>query len=606
MKNKMARVKILIILAVLVSSLFAAPVTEAVPAGMDVEQRAASEILVKFHGGRIVPLEELGLGSNSLKMALDGHGPEVVKRIQKLGVQVLRVAPEQREAVLEALRRDPRVEYAEPNALVSGLLSPNDPYYNDPTKVYAPQKMQADLAWDYTLGEPGVIIAIIDSGVDANHPELIGRVLPGWDFVNDDNDPADDQGHGTHVAGIAAAAINNGQGIAGIAGQSLILPVKVLNENNQGTWADVAAGIVYAVDHGARVINLSLGSTVGSSAVRDAVEYAWNHNAILVAAAGNDGTTTPYYPAAYDQVIAVSATTPGDVRAGFSSYGSHISVAAPGATIYSTTPGNSYEFKSGTSMAAPHVSGLAALLWAQDGSRTNGEVRQIIEQSADDLGAPGWDEEYGYGRVNAYRAVTWGATASLSGLAWNDINSNGVHDPDEVNGVPNVPVILRREGQVIATTSTDSHGFFLLEGLQSGLYEVEVEPPAGMYPTTPTVVQKEVGVDGNEAIEFGFIAPTAVQVVMLEAAMVEGGVEIRWATMNESLQLWGFEIYRSSFPESGYEKVSDLVAAQGMAFGALYSWLDRNVEGGQTYYYRLVTVGAEGESVFGPVKVTVS
>jgi len=422
--------------------------------------------------------------------------------------------------------------------------------------------------------------------------------------VNDDDDPADDQGHGTHVAGIAAAAINNGQGIAGIAGQSLILPVKVLNENNQGTWADVAEGIIYAVDQGARVINLSLGSTADSSTVHDAVLYAWSHNVVIVAAAGNDGTTTPYYPAAYAEVIGVSATTPDDVRAGFSSYGTHISVAAPGATIYSTTPGNSYSFKSGTSMAAPHVSGLAALLLAQDGSRTNAEVRQIIEQSADDLGAPGWDEEYGYGRVNAYKAVTWGATASLSGLAWNDANSNGVHDPDEVNGVPNVPVIVRQNGQVVATTSTNDNGSFLMENMQPGLYEVEVEPPPGMYPTTPTLVEVELGINGSETTEFGFVAPTAVQVVMLEVTPVTGGVEIVWATANEGQELWGFEIHRSTNPESGYEKVGE-VAAQGMSFGAMYSWVDDEVETGQTYYYRLVSIGANGENAFGPVEVTV-
>ena len=596
------RIRLVIILTLIIN-LVGFAIAQAAPADLDIEHRAASEILVKFQDGRLAPLEELALGSE-WKIALGGRSPKVVKEIPAIGVQVLRVAPEQREAVLEALRKDPRVEYAEPNGLVSGLFTPNDPYYNDPNKVYAPQKIQADLAWDYTLGDASVIIAIVDSGVDASHPELAGRVLPGWDFVNDDDDPADDQGHGTHVAGIAAAAINNGQGIAGIAGQSLILPVKVLNENNQGTWADVAEGIIYAVDQGARVINLSLGSTADSSTVHDAVLYAWSHNVVIVAAAGNDGTTTPYYPAAYAEVIGVSATTPDDVRAGFSSYGTHISVAAPGATIYSTTPGNSYSFKSGTSMAAPHVSGLAALLLAQDGSRTNAEVRQIIEQSADDLGAPGWDEEYGYGRVNAYKAVTWGATASLSGLAWNDANSNGVHDPDEVNGVPNVPVIVRQNGQVVATTSTNDNGSFLMENMQPGLYEVEVEPPPGMYPTTPTLVEVELGINGSETTEFGFVAPTAVQVVMLEVTPVTGGVEIVWATANEGQELWGFEIHRSTNPESGYEKVGE-VAAQGMSFGAMYSWLDDEVETGQTYYYRLVSVGANGENAFGPVEVTV-
>jgi len=601
------RIWSIITLIVIIGSLFTATVAQAAPAGTDIERRAASEILVKFRDGGFVSHDKLNF---------KGWELEVAKDIRSIGVQVLRVAPEQREAVLKALQQDPRVEYAEPNAVVSGLFSPNDPYYNDPSKVYAPQKIQADLAWDYTLGDASVIIAIVDSGVDASHPEFAGRVLPGWDFVNDDNDPTDDQGHGTHVAGIAAAAINNGEGIAGIAGQALILPVKVLNENNQGTWADVVAGIVYAVDHGARVINLSLGGTIGTSALQDAIEYAWNRNAVIVAAAGNDGSTTPYYPAAYDEVIAVSATTPDDVRWSLSSYGPHISVAAPGVTIYSTNwtadSGSTYGFKSGTSMAAPHVSGIAALLLAQDGSRTNAEVRQIIEQSADDLGPAGWDEEYGYGRVNAYRAVTWGmaeATASLSGMAWNDVNGDGIHDPDEVNGVPNVPVVLRQDGQVVAMVSSDNNGFFQVEGLQPGLYEIEVEPPPGMYPTTPTIVERELTVNGSEATEFGFVAPTAVQVVSLEARAVEESVELVWTTMEESPQLLGFHVYRSQEEESGYQRVTEelIPALTPGAGGASYTWRDTDVEDDTTYYYRLSSVRSDGyESPFGPVTVTIA
>jgi hypothetical protein len=235
----------------------------------------------------------------------------------------------------------------------------------------------------------------------------------GWDFANNDNDPRqDDYGHGSHVAGIAAAATDNGAGIAGVAFNSSIMAVKVgytdpESGEHLARYTDIAYGIMYAADNGAEVINLSLGGYGYSLGLKGAVNYAWDAGCVLVGAVGNDNKSDPFYPAAYDNVIGVSATDQNDAKAPWSNYGSHVAVAAPGSSIYSTywNDGSTYAHMSGTSMSAPHVAGLAALLFSQDGGRSNAEARSIIEGSADDLGDAGWDQYYGYGRINAYKAL---------------------------------------------------------------------------------------------------------------------------------------------------------------------------------------------------------
>lgn len=246
-------------------------------------------------------------------------------------------------------------------------------------------------------------VAILDTGVQLNHPDLRGKVLQGYDFVNRDYSPNDGNGHGTHVAGIAAAVTNNYTGMAGIAPRASILPVRVLGNDGSGSLQDVANGIVYAANQGAQVINLSLGSPASSSTLQNAIQYAWNRGAVIVAAAGNDNSRTPNYPANYPNVIAVASTDRYDSRSSFSNYGSWVEVAAPGQSILSTYPGSCYAYLSGTSMAAPHVAGLAALLAAQ--GRTQTQIRDAILDTTDPIAGTGvfWV----YGRINAARAVRY-------------------------------------------------------------------------------------------------------------------------------------------------------------------------------------------------------
>jgi thermitase len=325
--------------------------------------------------------------------------------------------PGQAEAMVEKLRQMPEVLFVELNYITRGALTPNDPIYGDPTRVYAPQLIGAEAAWETTTGNAGVVLAVVDSGINATHEDLSGRVLSCdgqvCDFWSNDSDPADDEGHGTHVSGIAAASIGNRKGIAGIAGGVSILPVKVLSSTNTSDWATISSGIIYAADRGARVINLSLGGWSSSETLLSAVRYAASKGAFIVAAAGNGSSNAPFYPAAYEETFAVSSTDRFDQRASTSNYGPAIDIAAPGEDIWSTywtasTP-VTYASLSGSSMAAPHVSGVAALVFSAHPNFGVADVRQIIQQSAVDLGTPGPDPYFGAGRVDAGKALALAA-----------------------------------------------------------------------------------------------------------------------------------------------------------------------------------------------------
>jgi len=255
------------------------------------------------------------------------------------------------------------------------------------------------------MGNSSVLVAIIDTGVNWNHPDLVANYVSlGYDWVNKDSDPMDDNGHGTHVAGIIAAVLNNSVGISGIS-QVKVMAEKGFDWNGTGYEDDLANAIVHAVDQGAKIINMSWGDTANSSLIYHAIRYAYNAGVLLVASAGNDASSKKSYPGAYHEVIAVSATDQSDDPAWFSNYGDWIELAAPGVSIFSTIWDDSYEYMSGTSMAAPHVAGVTALIWSKFPRITRDQLRMQLRNSADDLGATGFDVYYGYGRVNAMKAL---------------------------------------------------------------------------------------------------------------------------------------------------------------------------------------------------------
>ncbi|MCS6881049.1 MAG: S8 family serine peptidase [Oscillochloridaceae bacterium] len=307
------------------------------------------------------------------------------------------------EVAAARLLAAPGVAYAEPNRIRRISRMPNDPAF---PQQWGLRNIQAPEAWTITTGGP-VVVAVLDSGVDGDHPDLAGKVLPGFNTLNGSPDARDDNGHGTAVAGLIAANTDNNAGIAGLCWECRILPVKVVDARGVGNDASLAAGIRWAADNGARVINMSLGGEGDSRLLREAIAYAAARGIVLVAASGNEREigNPVTYPAAYPDVIAVGATGNTDTITGFSNTGDYLDLAAPGVGLWTTLPGGRYGPPNGTSFSSPYVAGAAALVLTQRPDLGRSDVGCILKASADDKGPPGKDSEYGWGRLNAFRAV---------------------------------------------------------------------------------------------------------------------------------------------------------------------------------------------------------
>lgn len=315
------------------------------------------------------------------------------------------IAAELPQKAVDALSKNPNIDFIEPDAQAF-MLEDNVPW--GISKINAPAVQSTGFTGN------GVKVAIVDSGADYNHPDLAANYLGGYDFVNNDNDPKDDNSHGTHVAGTIVAP-DNGIGVLGAAPEADFFALKVLDASGYCSYSDVAAAIDWAVSNNADVVTMSLGGSSYSTTMQNACDNAYNKGTVIVAAAGNSGGAV-LYPAAYDSVIAVAATDSNDVRASWSSNGPQVELSAPGVSVYSTMPNSGYGYKSGTSMATPHVAGAIALLLSTDISGTSldadndgnwdpAEVRARLQSTSTDLGATGKDNYYGYGLVNALAAV---------------------------------------------------------------------------------------------------------------------------------------------------------------------------------------------------------
>lgn len=323
-------------------------------------------------------------------------GASIVKRLGGLGVDEVRLSKGASvEAAVGVLRSDPAVVYAEPDFVVR--LFSDDPYFG---RQWELPRISAPQAWGITRGNPLVLVASLDTGVDLTHPDLAGQISASKNFVGPGS-ATDGNGHGTHTAGIVAALTDNGVGTASLGYNTRLLIGKVVADSGQGDVQTVIQGILWAEQSGARVITMSFGTSSASDALQDAVTDAWNHGIVVVAAAGNTGTTQKQYPAACDGCIAVAATDENDQRCSFSTFGNWVHVAAPGKNILSLFRGHGYATMSGTSMAAPHVAALAALMWA-NGARTNLAIRNALINSGDPTtGFSGFTTL----RINARRAL---------------------------------------------------------------------------------------------------------------------------------------------------------------------------------------------------------
>ena len=383
-----------------------------------------------FASGRILVKFEPGTGAAERAAVHRRQGGTPLGVIPGIGVDVVAVPARSEEARAAGYARNPHVTFAEPDYLAYALEDPGavDPFFGkqwgldntgqeyDGRTGTEDADIDAPEAWHITTGSPDVRIAILDSGIDPNHPDLAGKLVDDAIDLTGSLTVDDNYGHGTHVAGIAAAETNNGTGVAGVGYDASLLNVKVLGDEGWGASSWIAEGIVWAMGRDARVINMSLGFYRKSLTLQAAVDDAWNSGVLLVAAAGNDGTSRKLYPAAYPNCMAVAATDDDDQRVDepgwwASNYGEWVDVAAPGLFIYSTFPTHdyfldkapNYDYGSGTSMATPHVAGLAGLLFGQDQLRANADVRSLIEDTADPV--PGTGTYWVHGRINACNAV---------------------------------------------------------------------------------------------------------------------------------------------------------------------------------------------------------
>jgi hypothetical protein len=354
--------------------------------------------------GRLVVRQRAGLSDDALVATLQRHGARRVGVVASMNAAVVEAPDSDLAAIEAALRRSGAFKSVERDYVAAIAEEPGDPYY---AAQWGLPRVAAPAAWEVSSGA-GVVVAVLDTGIDAGHPDLQGEMAAGYDFVNDDDDPADDHGHGTRMGGIIVAQHDNGEGVAGVAPSAVLMPVKVLDDNGLGAYSAVASGITYAVDHGARVINLSLVGPVASDLLQAAIDYATARDVVVVAAAGNDGSGVPTYPAAAAGVVAVSAIDERDARPSFSNYGAWIGFAAPGVDIVTTSLGGGYASSVGTSPAAAFGSGIFALLFAADPTLSRGDAIARVYGGTVDLGRSGWDPYFGWGRADAYAALVPG------------------------------------------------------------------------------------------------------------------------------------------------------------------------------------------------------
>ena len=420
-KILLSTITLVLIFSLAASSVSAKAVVQPGPVKAEVAEHVPGELLVRFSAG---------MSSAQAANKMNEMGVTHKREIEGIGVHLVKLPPGLSvEQAVDRFSHLPGVEFAEPNY----ILHIAETSHAEVIDQWGLTKIHTEEAWGtLTAGqENATLLATVDTGIDRNRSDLSPGIWTnpdeapndgidndgngyvddtwGWDFVNNDNNPADDHMHGTAVSSVMVAA-QDGMGMAGICPWCRVMSVKVMDSQGSGSLDVVASGIIYAAQNGARVINLSLGAASGAQTLENAVNFAWDHGAVVAAAAGNDGQKLTNYPAGYANAMAVASTNSADKHSCFSNYSpGYISVAAPGEAIYVidiNDPTTGYNYYSGTSLSTPHVAGLAGLIFGKDPSLSNTQVRSILENSAVDLGSPGVDAAFGHGRIDAYRAVT--------------------------------------------------------------------------------------------------------------------------------------------------------------------------------------------------------
>jgi len=360
---------------------------------------AQSEEPAQWASGRILVSPKAGLPEAAFKKLVKEQGGNASRKLNGLNIYVVELNPGREKAMVQALKRNKHVKFAELDGVVQMAQTPADTYY---TNEWHQAKIQAPAAWDVSTGA-NITIAVLDTGVDSAHPDLASHIVPGWNTYDNNSNTADVFGHGTMVAGAAAAVGNNTTGVAGVAWNAKIMPMRISDTSgNISYYSMVANALTWAADHGARVANISY-TVQHVAAVQTAAQYMRNKGGVVVTSAGNTGALST--AATTNTMMTVGATDANDVRAGWSTYGALVDISAPGVSIYSTIKGGGYGYVNGTSFSSPITAGVAALMLSANPNLKPDQIDSILLSTADDLGAAGRDDYYGAGRVNAARAV---------------------------------------------------------------------------------------------------------------------------------------------------------------------------------------------------------
>lgn len=348
--------------------------------------------------GRILVMPRAGLPAKALTHILKEYNGKA-KKIGQSDLYIVDIPEYSEESIITALSQHPHLKYVEPDYIFYPSLTPNDPYYGNAWHL---SKIGAAAAWDISQGA-GITIAILDTGIDNTHPDLAGKIVPGWNFYDNNSNTTDVNGHGTAVAGAAAASSNNGIGVTAMAGQSKLMPVRIASPEATAYGSTIAQGLTWAADHGARVANISYANVPASSTIINAAQYMKNKGGLVIVAAGNGGRDEGFTPTT--SMIPVSATNATDTRASWSSFGNYVALSAPGVDIWTTYRNALYGPAWGTSLASPVVAGTVALMMAANTKLSSAEIESLLFSTSKDLGSAGRDPYYGYGRVNAAAAV---------------------------------------------------------------------------------------------------------------------------------------------------------------------------------------------------------
>jgi len=418
-----------------------------------------------FAKGRVLVQPRAGLPERDLDRVLAPHAARRVRLIRQIRVHVLELPPQANAlAVARALRMHPHVEFAELDLAIAPALVPNDPYYG---QAWHLPKIGAPQAWDASTGA-GVTIAILDTGVNAAHPDLAARMVSGWNVYDNTPDTSDVYGHGTKVAGAAAAAGNNGLGVAGVGFAARIMPIRISDPSGYAYFSDMAEGVIRAADFGARVANISYQGAAGSASVDNAAQYMRSKGGVVVVSAGNTGAEQAIN--ASPNVTVASATDSADQRPSWSSFGGYVDIAAPGVSVLTTTSSGGYGGFSGTSASSPVVAGTYALMMAANPALQPADLDAALFASAMDLGAAGKDAYYGAGRVDAAGAVSAARQAVARDTTPPAVSITNPPAGSKVSGVVPVDVVasdnvavarveLLVDGSVVATDAVAPYAF---------------------------------------------------------------------------------------------------------------------------------------------------